>query len=655
MWVTDYGMVSGTYDPGLVGRSFAYGDYDFGQNATTSLQSELWESGRSTYTCGLDLPQLQKMSEMLGDKAKNMKRNSVDDQDYGRNNANGRGILAAQAEHLVKHIRIHPEYLLNTLSCLEVGQLVDLGKYSAQSPYRCSNFSTEACIIECEEADVLSEESIAFLQNNLFPSVKDFLEQHLLVDPVQGNLELDSVVWSALNGSCGAVEIPDSYVQDQTNTVGVPNSDLIIFITSVPNTETVLASALPCNFHWDGSASDCCFGRPLAASINISPHFLNNLSLSLASVPKQVLDTSSTTIPPLNESNCTFNEEFKRAVKAILHEMTHALGFSPFFYPSFPSQPAVVYDRIEKKTPAGKLFEVQVQLLVTPNVIQFARKHYGCSDLNGMPLEDFGNQDDGTMGAHWEANIAGDEYMVGELNVDMRVSGLSFSLLQDTGYYTVLFEKLDDWEYGKGQGCDFVEGLCTSWNTTYQCKHRNLQQCTPTRLGIGKCDVFEYQEELPLQYQHFSDPHEGGYDALMDFCPIPWNYETAQTSTEICTGCSGQIPLGSSLGAKHCASCRCFELGLSGNPVCLPTTCKQGKLFIGLKNITVECPTQGGQVTVPGYLLYCPPVWELCSIPQRNITPVPETTENHSPTTQLTLLLLLVALLSHMFMPLSST
>ena len=128
---------------------------------------------------------------------------------------------------------------------------------------------------------------------------------------------------------------------------------------------------------------------------------------------------------------------------------------------------------------------MQIQTIRTPKVVEYARSHYGCSALQGMPLEDLGHTNDGTMGAHWEARVAGDECtktfriyvilfsdMVGEIGDEMRLSKLSFYLLEDSGYYQVNTDKLESWHYGRGEGCSFVTGPCQNWTYEYFCTEK---------------------------------------------------------------------------------------------------------------------------------------------------------------------------------------
>jgi leishmanolysin-like peptidase len=45
----------------------------------------------------------------------------------------------------------------------------------------------------------------------------------------------------------------------------------------------------------------------------------------------------------------------------------------------------------------------EVQMMVTPRVVEEVRSHFGCSDLEGAELEDQGEE--GTALTHWEKRV----------------------------------------------------------------------------------------------------------------------------------------------------------------------------------------------------------------------------------------------------------
>ena len=47
--------------------------------------------------------------------------------------------------------------------------------------------------------------------------------------------------------------------------------------------------------------------------------------------------------------------------------------------------------------------------MITPKVLSYARNHFNCPSLTGVPLENEGTS--GSLGSHWEKDIFYNEYM----------------------------------------------------------------------------------------------------------------------------------------------------------------------------------------------------------------------------------------------------
>ena len=66
----------------------------------------------------------------------------------------------------------------------------------------------------------------------------------------------------------------------------------------------------------------------------------------------------------------------------ILHEIFHILAFSPVLYDRFKSQPAT--DKVTRKVNGEDFI---VTRLITPKLVAEAKKHFNCSTLKGVLLE----------------------------------------------------------------------------------------------------------------------------------------------------------------------------------------------------------------------------------------------------------------------------
>lgn len=95
---------------------------------------------------------------------------------------------------------------------------------------------------------------------------------------------------------------------------GIPNTDILVYLTARASASDEIAYASACNFDWDGSSENGIFGRPLAAYINFIPKYFIELANA-------------------GENSGSF--DFRYLTTVALHEMTHALGFDSYFYPSY--------------------------------------------------------------------------------------------------------------------------------------------------------------------------------------------------------------------------------------------------------------------------------------------------------------------------------
>ena len=80
---------------------------------------------------------------------------------------------------------------------------------------------------------------------------------------------------------------------------------------------------------------------------------------------------------------------------------------------------------------------------MSKNILETARKYYGCPTLEGMQLENNGAA--GSMGAHWEKTIILNEIMTAESSgTEAQLSIFTIALLKDTGFYSEVNENMAD-------------------------------------------------------------------------------------------------------------------------------------------------------------------------------------------------------------------
>ena len=73
-------------------------------------------------------------------------------------------------------------------------------------------------------------------------------------------------------------------------------------------------------------------------------------------------------------------------------------------------------------------------------------------------MEDAGGQ--GSAGGHFEKRFFGDEMMVPDDTFDSRFSVMSLAIAADSGWYDVDFMGGDEYNWGKGSGCEMFMRQC---------------------------------------------------------------------------------------------------------------------------------------------------------------------------------------------------
>nr|CAH8853232.1 unnamed protein product [Trichobilharzia regenti] len=312
--------------------------------------------------------------------------------------------------------------------------------------------------------------------------------------------------------------------------IGVLPNAYIIIVDSSNSTNCgggTIAYAAPCQLH---PFTD----RPIIGIINFCPDKLNAANLDI----------------PLMASTAT-------------HEITHALGFTPanfalmrdengnprtprdsqsdtpikidtksgFFIPSNNTLRTINRTWVTAKGVFTKVY----QSLVTPNILEEARRHYGCTELDGVDLENEGG--DGTANAHFEKRIIGDELMAGATGVKLIPSRITLAYFKDTGWYDVNYSMSGNWIYGKNLGCDFVMKSCYEYMRNRKSVEKSIWPYCDQPLTVscmnrntyGQCSLQKSKHVIPEEEQYFGPDSEFGENesafykgvaALVESCPV---------------------------------------------------------------------------------------------------------------------------------------
>lgn len=272
---------------------------------------------------------------------------------------------------------------------------------------------------------------------------------------------------------CGEVEVPEKHL-DVCRTcnkaglnckeegslepdTGIHNADFIFYV-SARQTERchkglTVAYAAHCQ-------QEAALDRPIAGHANLCP-----------------------------ESISTKPQELETLLSTVKHEILHALGFSVSLYAFFRDEDG--NPRTQRKPDTGKPYldeklqlhkwssstirkivrekwsvrggavRREIDMMVTPRVVEEVRNHFDCPELEGAELEDQGGE--GTALTHWEKRILENEAMTGTHTQNPVFSRITLALMEDSGWYKVNYSMATPLSWGKGLGCDFVMKSCKYW------------------------------------------------------------------------------------------------------------------------------------------------------------------------------------------------
>jgi len=171
-----------------------------------------------------------------------------------------------------------------------------------------------------------------------------------------------------------------------------------------------------------------------------------------------------------------------------------------------------------------------MKMIKTPNVLKRARAHFGCNDLQGVPVEYNGG--DGTAGAHWSKKYMNTDFMIGDSYGENIISEITVGLFEDSGWYTMDYNMANQMVWGRNKGCDFFDTnkkcivkqgntYVSNFNNEF-CAKLNYPVCSIGNVFRASCAGKRYPAPLHPFESFFNDPRVGGTDNLTDKCPIPY-------------------------------------------------------------------------------------------------------------------------------------
>jgi len=384
-----------------------------------------------------------------------------------------------------------------------------------------------------------------YVENDLIPPILDYVSSALKVKyPVSGSLKFStSTICSRTTPS-----VLKSGV----------NADWV-FLVETDSSSSYVASTTSCSLA-AGSK------RPIAGRITISSAFVK-----------------STTDALLHE----------KQMICIMHEVIHALGFSKSLFKNWlNSNGKTLTGHITSATLNG----VSTTVINAEPLTSKLRSHFGCSTLKGAYMENTGSS--GTAGSHFERRQFAYEAMTSGLIVQMQFSEFTLALLESTGWYVPDYSYADPFHWGKGQGCSFLTGSCSSSSYSEFCSG-SARSCTLTGRGGGSCATDSRSDNC--KWVHPSDNYDCDNEDAESYARLPALQNFGRSAGAQCfTG---------TLNTKNAGSQTsfCFKYSCSGSG-------SNAQLTLNLNGKSVTC-SKKGSVSVSGYggVIDCPDPVEYCS------------------------------------------
>ena len=328
----------------------------------------------------------------------------------------------------------------------------------------------------------------------------------------------------------------------------------------------------------------------------------------------------------------------------LLHELTHILGFHYDLFQYFPGGlEKTIKTEKEKRTKKNKAF------IITPKVVDFAKKYFNCDAIDGVELE---NQHNLTW-SHWEARILLGEYMTSSpYTPEQVISEFTLSLLEDSGWYKVNYYTGGLMRFGKNKGCEFLNKDCINTNLESNFKYEfcdfseaNQPTCSSGRQSRTHCKAeIKTNSKENIEYKRFGNFYGR---ANADNCPVSDLEIEEEKQIYYVGNCKyGNGKYGTHnnfgenlsnenfleiLGEKYGSNSYCVLSSVlpeekktiftsynedTTRALCYPMFCSSRSLSIQVFDQYIVCPREGGKVKVSGkysgYIL-CPDYNLICT------------------------------------------
>jgi len=213
----------------------------------------------------------------------------------------------------------------------------------------------------------------------------------------------------------------------------------------------------------------------------------------------------------------------------------------------------------------------------------------------------------GTAGSHFERRQFAYEAMTSGLIDQMQMSEFTLALLESTGWYVPDYNGYaDPFVWGKGQGCSFLTGSCSSSSYDEFCSG-SARKCVLTGRGGGSCGTDSRSDNC--KWIHPSKSYDCDNEDADSYARLP--------SIQAFGRSAGSKCFEGTLNSKSAGSATtfCFKYSCSGSG-------SSSKLTLNLGGKSVVC-SKKGNVSVSGYAgsISCPDPVEYCSTIGKKVCP----------------------------------
>lgn len=334
----------------------------------------------------------------------------------------------------------------------------------------------------------------------------------------------------------------------------------------------------------------------------------------------------------------------RKYFEVALHEIVHALGVSKvglkYWINPETSQPYGAGQEPVKVHEVPQGSKKKFSMLTTPKLVSLLNKRWGDelakAEQMGLELE---VDENGDWGSHWHARVYYNELMVAPAFPYYRISEITLTALEDSGWYDADFTRAEPLEWGDyrsiigAEKLDFkhfpTDAPADAWPDHYLLKevpegheahspitgctydHRATAQIVPQKNDCGSGDGARVDKECA--YPDFYDSHGTGWYGSSEF-----DYVLVLQPTHVCV----QQPSKSDTNAYYgegsmCAMRRDLRATENGpEPTCLKMSCNEDNwlsVYVGDK--ATNCSKAGDEFKISeDFTGICPDPKIVCGI-----------------------------------------